>query len=918
MSYIAPITIEFIDNSDQHIYEDDRRSTLHHILANAEAIVQADLGQRLAQGRLKNDTWAGRTIKVQVIGVRGIREEELAKLIIAGLSPDANGKNSPIRPYLFLISENSIHDWDAHRDTKRKQFFIQMAVSFGLGRVVPYSQLREFLTLFVDRLLRCLSEDTTGEVSRLRPFPTSVDPVSVNVRDHICQVLNTFHGGLQSLFRLTDDRKREEVYARFGLQPYAHPGNVLTEQDACSFLKLLARVYRVGRYRRAGFEARVELVETWPDCPPLGSSALLRRLREDLLDGIRSQNSGDPQRQSPESNLQALRSYESLRVYYLLRDCARTMASGASLWPVLAPGQRRRILLIDDNYRDDINWRLDVLQKALWLERVDIDVATSGLWVEFSEWFETNWASQNNAWTPNGANLKVRKMPSFEPTGRHGHDEETSLELGEYDVILLDVEVEGRDRGPELIYFLSMLSACNKSLTGRPPRLIVLTDARANENLQQCLNLGAESHLAKERIFDLPFFLTQFREKRSVTGRPGGVIQLRSLQADLDEPRAVHNLPVRAFSGLDSASEGMLIEGLPSNYLDRKWVQRLPKADLHYHIGTSISLETVAAMALNTVWYLLKHSLRQTKELIENFYRALCIAAELPKSQDPAARFWTACVRAEIVRPEDQTDEDLLGVILKACAKDDKLLRPFEVSSLLVAVIVLSGKRGVPPSDRWCWIEDLGRIGEEEDKAVPAALKAFYMELWSVLRKWTTFDSAPDVRGLFNYKPEVMMLPSEHDLAEVGTKLRRRSSEAAEEIERVIKEYENSPTTPKANAGREFPTLASLVEVPKTDQRSLLRYLWGASLLGADHLQYPENLLLAAMDIVRQNVLDNVWYSELRCATTGYCAAGMTPEGATNLLCRALDVGSAHWAPRVQQPVDTSQCPTRRKAPQAP
>jgi adenosine deaminase len=87
----------------------------------------------------------------------------------------------------------------------------------------------------------------------------------------------------------------------------------------------------------------------------------------------------------------------------------------------------------------------------------------------------------------------------------------------------------------------------------------------------------------------------------------------------------------------------------------------------------------------------------------------------------------------------------------------------------------------------------------------------------------------------------------------------------------------------------------SLVKVPKMSEggHSLERYLWGAAFLGADHLQYPENVILAAKDLVDQALNDNIIYSEVRCATTGYSAGGMTSAAATNLLCRSFDLAAA-------------------------
>jgi hypothetical protein len=99
--------------------------------------------------------------------------------------------------------------------------------------------------------------------------------------------------------------------------------------------------------------------------------------------------------------------------------------------------------------------------------------------------------------------------------------------------------------------------------------------------------------------------------------------------------------------------------------------------------------------------------------------------------------------------------------------------------------------------------------------------------------------------------------------------------------------------------------LVDLVAIPPTGpasqasianrDRTLQRYLWGAGLLGAEHLQYAENLLLAGADLVRQAGADNIVYSEVRCSTTGYCEGGLTPYDATDILCLAFDLAAAYY-----------------------
>ena len=92
------------------------------------------------------------------------------------------------------------------------------------------------------------------------------------------------------------------------------------------------------------------------------------------------------------------------------------------------------------------------------------------------------------------------------------------------------------------------------------------------------------------------------------------------------------------------------------------------------------------------------------------------------------------------------------------------------------------------------------------------------------------------------------------------------------------------------------PSLHDLVVLPIRPSREdhrLRRYLWGCGLLGAEHLQYPENIILAAHDLVCQNIKDNVVYTEVRCETPGYTRAGLSAETATDLLCASFDLAAA-------------------------
>ena len=131
------------------------------------------------------------------------------------------------------------------------------------------------------------------------------------------------------------------------------------------------------------------------------------------------------------------------------------------------------------------------------------------------------------------------------------------------------------------------------------------------------------------------------------------------------------------------------------------------------------------------------------------------------------------------------------------------------------------------------------------------------------------------------------LLPSLKDCADYWNAWHENIVNRIKDTCRVFSEF--LPGRPNGYA----PTLDELVALPKKPKpgdHNLLRYLWGCGLLGAEHLQHPENIILAAHDLVRQNVQDYVVYTEVRCETPGYTRAGMSAETVTDLLCASFDI----------------------------
>lgn len=938
--------VEYKHLAKLHKPEADETPVLERLLNHADAFLERHLRDPDFRRDRQPRKWSDSTIYILPIGVRSAKDSTLAKSILAypELVPQEYRRNL-LRPVLFLLSENTIHDWDAHRVVKGRQFYLQTAASYGIGRVVPYSELDDFLLHVLDALL---SESANVEGAKdpcdVELFTSPQGGRVSSLGPHVARVYRTFCGGLNSLFRLQHDQKyRERAYANFNMESFADdsPGAASDPQGQEDFLRLLSVAYHVGRYRRAQFHA-ARLLTRFDR--KIGSTRLLKELRADLIEEFRRQAlipsaANEATRPSAdrvsateqrESESDPMTTYGRLRVYYLLRDCARSLAAAATIWTAgRDETTKRRILLIDDNYRADVNWRLTVLKEALWENQVEIDIARPGIWVEFSTWFETNWGNQVRSWEPDPKQLKVERMPDFPLSHQASLSPvpDSELLLGSYDVILLDAEVEGRDRGPELVFWLDSL--CRHEGRNRDPlkllkpRLLVLTDARPTENLQQCLNLGVETYVSKDRIFDLPFAIMQVSESFGVRKDLGSAQDFTSVQ----------NLPLRTLDVLRNTSRG-LISGNPLHYADRRWIKKLPKADLHYHIGTSITLESISAMALNTMGYLLDGSdlaasdprpfLKETVSSICELVHRMVRAAIDPKQgerertqaapppwawpePDAWAEFMWRCHMGAGAKGEAAPPNVFDQVIKSLHQNHYKPIESFEVASVLVAAISYWEERiscdgAAPPTDscvwrsRWRWVRWL------DNHKDPVVCKGLWSALLPALEEWTGIYTRDKVRDTFvsNGRPGPPQPEDARPWEEVGKAILGRCENAWKELEhqyeRLAKEH--GPVSRPASNRQSGRLMQDLVAAPEGAgaPRSLPHYLRGAGLLGADHLQFPENILLAALDITKQNVEDNVWYSELRCSTNGYCNAGLSPFSATDILCRSFDLAAYHWA----------------------
>ncbi len=211
-----------------------------------------------------------------------------------------------------------------------------------------------------------------------------------------------------------------------------------------------------------------------------------------------------------------------------------------------------------------------------------------------------------------------------------GSGERKKTSLLTYDIILIEAEFSNRFVGQSIVHWLDHMldeveAARNNGSTNqraRPQVFILSRDENAGHSFM-CLWLGAQAYASKSRIFGIPALFTMAN------------IRNRSRNPDRKRLRpnfyALEGLLPHQRNRLQSTEPRDLIIG---DKWDRFWLQQLPKPDLHYHIGTSIGLDAVRALAANTAGYLFDSVELQT--LLDRIDRPLNVKKEDEKDKDQA------------------------------------------------------------------------------------------------------------------------------------------------------------------------------------------------------------------------------------------------------------------------------------------
>lgn len=558
---------------------------------------------------------------------------------------------------------------------------------------------------------------------------------------------------------LKGEMERQRLHPNFFRPMYRGPGE--GESDKAHFLPTLARVYSLGRWNKADVERFVRgkdddlQPESPRDAPGYSGvwwlhkspgafdlQAKLDDLHREAWSGLKERLSGIDRRGlyrlvpsdraliDKDYGRAAQRNEALARIslYGTLRDMARCLSRGTARWADASreePGGRPqpiRVLAIKDAATGEFKERMrTVFGTAFRPGHVHLDCLSA----------------EDNAW--NRAEWWVRKVERNEKlrvnlehpaaVDRLPDDRATTRSIRDYDIILLDVQYDTQFLGTQFVQWLDAQfeeaarraqEACPNE-RARRPYLFVLSRLVHFGYIHQCMNHGAEAVIAKGRLFSLPQQLTAAR-----VGKTRLLVEPRHSKPNF---RTLYSLLPRATNRLRSDQTEDMILG---DEYDRPWVAAMPKADLHFHIGTSISHQTIEALAVNTAGYFFQgvapdptwqagrnganesrrdpgegDGVRTAKgavDLIESICRIVVLAnvlvnwPDIPKANRlaPPEALWTAAryvllprkSPSRVVDPLPPTN-DIFDQVIDWLTPKDKPNAKFETCGILVAAVAV-------------------------------------------------------------------------------------------------------------------------------------------------------------------------------------------------------------------------------------
>lgn len=646
--------------------------------------------------------------------------------------------------------------------------------------------------------------------------------------------------------------------------------------------------------------------------------------------------------------------------YDLLRDFGRVLGQ-ATLQKFREKGTAQPILLIDDElygilekqsgvprYLDEME---DPIVRLLGYALSTVGRNEDNVRVVPSSYIDAHLGMMQ----ADGLSKLLNLDASVKPLDLSGKQIELCSGLDNYLAILIDPESRHDPCGPVRVQRLhSFLRYClvpfDRDLleeAERPamPPLLAYSRKESSGYVQQCLNMGASAFVPKTRPYQLLFALSRaLRDERR---------QLRPRE-QASQFRILKTLKPHVSAKLLRKSGPSFIHGglaLPSgthleDAREARWIRNLPKADLHYHLGTAIPCPMVNVLAMNTAGHFLTGAPDAIGDdsgeggaspLLRRLADTLALTARLERkflSISPSVSFprmELLAAAAAAMQPAKSLANSPFGLgdaIVRHLLEANDKCDDAHATALLVAMMASHDSFGLGKQldNFFKTLIRLSLSGErsgkeqisfESDPALAFEMERAQEHFHRVACRWNGTCTKDDFEALATVPQHAFWIKLreliEDRIGGASIRLRKCLDKALDRVESNDKDFQYALSWLSMNSSllynydsdepcspikRTF-SLEDYVAVPEVGSgRGLQLYLRGADLLGSSHLQYPENLWMAALAITQDNADENIIYSEVRCETTGFCKAGMGAHDATEILRHGFNLASLYIARR--------------------
>jgi adenosine deaminase/DNA-binding NarL/FixJ family response regulator len=424
-----------------------------------------------------------------------------------------------------------------------------------------------------------------------------------------------------------------------------------------------------------------------------------------------------------------------------------------------------------------------------------------------------------------------------------------ALSLRQFDFFMVDLQFGEQKIGDRMVRYLKRLLEDH----GKRSPILILSLSDDSMDIQRCLNEGARGYIYKERIFSIPYRLKELYEEKC------------------SPPSAAHSQNFRSLYQLPHPIiDRLKREQVKGNDGDKKWIDCLPKADLHVHLGGSMPADLIADLAfnhlLNVVYqndtaYLdeinevlskidLSNLVKYVDEKKLNEIRNTLIKIDndLTFCKMPFPNSEIRKIAGE-TKPLEKYLKNLQGMLQKD--KNEKAKETLKWDDILCVLLVcLAYKSGYDPSHRW------GQNG-------------FYYKLLTELVVPHLFTK----ENIYTFEKRKI---SDRTMgkAKKGYIADKYSTDKLDALSNVFRknlkiEISGNDLVNPVFDSKKCELIKQILDARNKDH-SLIGYLRGCEISGAQLLRSFENIIIAAFRIGLEASLNRIRYMELRCSPDGF------------------------------------------------